>query len=98
MAAAVDTLAVLREVLPGGGADVDEAVLTYMAEMLQDKTMSLDDLRESLGPLLSDSGAVPEGSRRTRGRARGGRPGPAHRTARHLSRNARAHSRDGRVR
>ena len=67
MAAAVDTLAVLREVLPGGGADVDETVLTYMAEMLQEKTMSLDDLRESLGPLLCDSGAVPEGSR-ARGR------------------------------
>ena len=54
-------LASLRALLPGGGAGVDEAVLTYMAEMVEDRAMGLEDLQGSLGPLLVDTGVVAEG-------------------------------------
>ena len=53
--------AALRAALPANGRDVDDAVLTYMADLLTDRTLSRDDLHASLGPLLVDTGAVPEG-------------------------------------
>jgi hypothetical protein len=56
--------AVLRELLPGGGAAVDATVVTYMADMLADRTLTLEDLQGSLGPLLADTGAVAEGTTR----------------------------------
>ena len=71
--AAATALSVLRDLLPHGGADVDEAVVTYMADILQDRTLSLEDLQGSLGPLLQDTGAVAEGAPLEANSAKGSR-------------------------
>lgn len=46
----------IRAALPNGGSGVDDAILEYMAQILEDASLAADELHDGIAPLLLESG------------------------------------------
>ena len=48
----------IRAVLPDGGKGVDDAIIEYMTQILDDASLNGEDLHDGLAPLLVESGVA----------------------------------------